>query len=344
MKFTDQEWLALSRLLDEALELPPDERHAWLENLAPSTASLKSTLRELLAQHGGAETNDFLKTLPKLDQAGGGTPSISGALPGAIVGPYRLLRELGHGGMGSVWLAERTDGVLKRPVALKLPHQGMHGVQLAQRFARERDILAALTHPHIARLYDAGVTADGQPFLALEYIDGQPLANYCDAHRLGIAQRLELFLQVLSAVQYAHAHLVVHRDLKPSNVLVNPERQVRLLDFGIAKLIAGEAATESDLTQAAGRLLTPDYASPEQISGAPLTTATDIYSLGVMLYELLTGERPYRLKRESRGALEEAILEEEVARPSAACRDAAKAELRGLPLAKLQKALRGDLD
>src|SRR5215467_3966650 len=234
MKFTDQEWLALSRLLDEALELPPDERHAWLENLAPSTASLKSTLRELLAQHGGAETNDFLKTLPKLDQAGGGTPSISGALPGAIVGPYRLLRELGHGGMGSVWLAERTDGVLKRPVALKLPHPGMHGVELAQRFARERDILAALTHPHIARLYDAGVTADGQPFIALEYIEGRSILADCDEHRRSVRERVELFMQVLEAVQYAHAHLVIHRDLKPSNVLVDEQGGVRLLDFGVA--------------------------------------------------------------------------------------------------------------
>jgi serine/threonine-protein kinase len=345
VKFTDQEWFVLSRLLDEALARPPGERQAWLEALPSSTSSLRVTLQELLADHGTAETNEFLKTLPKLDRIRAPAEDTSGRLgEGAVVGPYRLLRELGRGGMGAVWFAERTDGVLKRPVALKLPHPGMHGVQPAQRFDRERDILSALTHPHIARLYDAGVTAEGQPFLALEYVDGQPLGAYCDAHRLGIAQRLELFLQVLSAVQYAHAHLVVHRDLKPSNVLVTPEGQVRLLDFGIAKLIAEEVAAESDLTQAAGRLLTPDYASPEQISGAPLTTATDVYSLGVMLYELLTGDRPYRLKRDSRGALEEAILEGDVARPSAACRDPAKTGFRGLPLARLQKVLRGDLD
>jgi serine/threonine-protein kinase len=345
MKFTNEQWFALSRLLDEALALPGDERQAWLEALPAETGGLKSTLRELLAHDSDAETHQFLRTLPRFRPTSSIAEDSVGSLrAGAVVGPYRLLRELGHGGMGAVWLAERTDGVLKRPVALKLPHPGMHGAELAQRFTRERDILAALTHPHIARLYDAGVTADGQPFLALEYVDGQPLIAYCDAHRLDLTQRLDLFLQVLSAVQYAHAHLVVHRDIKPSNVLVTPDGQVRLLDFGIAKLIAEEAAAESELTQAAGRLLTPDYASPEQISGAPLTTATDIYSLGVMLYELLTGERPYRLKRDSRGALEEAILEAEVARPSAACKDAAKAELRELPLSRLQKALRGDLD
>jgi serine/threonine-protein kinase len=301
-------------------------------------------LSELLASHGSAETNEFLSTLPKLGRDSAAADDGERLREGNVIGPYRLLHALGQGGMGAVWLAERTDGVLKRPVALKLPHPGMHAVQLAQRFARERDILAALTHPHIARLYDAGVAEDGQPFLALEYVDGQPLGAYCDAGHRDVAQRIELFLQVLSAVQYAHAHLVVHRDIKPSNVLVTPEGEVRLLDFGIAKLIAEEATAESDLTQAAGPLLTPDYASPEQISGAPFTTATDIYSLGVMLYELLTGERPYRLKRASRGALEEAILEAEIARPSAVCKDPAKAALRGTTPSKLQKALHGDLD
>src|SRR5215813_8151427 len=170
MKFTDQEWLVLSRLLDEALALPPADRQAWLEALPPTTETLRATLRNLLEHEGGAETHEFLKTLPKLGGSDAATEDGVGSLrAGAVVGPYRLLRELGRGGMGAVWLAERTDGVLKRPVALKFPHLGMHGVQLVERFARERDILAALTHPHIARLYDAGVTADGQPFLALEY-------------------------------------------------------------------------------------------------------------------------------------------------------------------------------
>jgi eukaryotic-like serine/threonine-protein kinase len=344
MKFSNEEWFTLSRLLDEALALPPAKRQAWLETLPPTVANLGVTLRELLAQRGTAETFGFLRTLPKLRAAPPRLRDDGSLGAGTIIGPYRLLRELGHGGMGAVWFAERTDGLLKRPVALKLPHSGVHGAQLKERFARERDILAALSHPHIARLYDAGVADDEQPFLALEYVDGQPLGEFCDARRLDLRQRLALFLQALDAVQYAHSRLVVHRDLKPSNILVTDEGQVRLLDFGIAKLIAGEAAGETELTQAAGRPLTLQYASPEQISGAPLTTATDVYSLGVILYELVSGERPYRLKRDSRGALEEAILDAEVVRPSAACKDAGKAALRRLSLAKLVKALRGDLD
>ena len=343
MKFTDAEWLTLLRLLDEALTLPAADRQAWLANLPPSVAALGPELRELLSRNASGETDDFLSTLPRIGAPPHAAPDMH-LTAGAEVAPYRLLREIGRGGMGSVWLAERIDGLLKRPVALKLPHAGAYGARLAERFARERDILAALAHPHIARLYDAGVGAGGQPFLALEYIDGEPLGKYCDARRLDLQRRITLFLQILDAVQYAHARLVVHRDLKPSNILVDADDNVHLLDFGIAKLLAAEPAPESDLTQAAGLLLTPDYASPEQIGGAPLTTATDIYSLGVILYELLTGERPYRLKRDSRAALEDAILEAQVMRPSAACRDLAKARLRGLSLGKLQKVLRGDLD
>jgi serine/threonine protein kinase/Tfp pilus assembly protein PilF len=344
MKFTEQEWLSLSRLLDEALTLPAPERKAWLAALTSASDGVRPALRELLAHHGAAETDDFLRTLPRLDPAGPVEAKATRLCEGVVVGPYRLLRQVGIGGMGEVWLAERTDAQLKRPVALKLPRVGFHSQHVVERFDRERDILAALVHPHIARLYDAGVAADGQPFLALEYVDGQPLGAYCDEHRLDLSQRLTLFLQVLSAVQYAHARLVVHRDLKPSNVLVTPDGQVRLLDFGIAKLLTEGAAAETELTQVAGRLLTPDYASPEQISGAPITVASDVYSLGVILYELVTGERPYRLKRASRGALEEAILESDAERPSTACRDPAKAALRGMPLAKLEKTLRGDLD
>ena len=344
MKLTEQEWFSLSRLLDEALALPVTERPAWLARIGATSDGSESMLRELLSQQAAADTNDFLRTLPRLGATVASDATATRPREDGLVGPYRLLRELGRGGMGAVWLAERIDGALTRKVALKLPHPGPIGGQLAERFARERDILAGLAHPHIARLYDAGVTSEGQPFLALEYVDGQPLGVYCDARHLELPARLTLFLQVLGAVQYAHAHLVVHRDLKPSNVLVTNEGQVRLLDFGIAKLIAEGAASESALTQAAGRLLTPDYASPEQINGAPLTTATDIYSLGVILYELVTGERPYRLKRASRGALEEAIIEEDVPRPSTACKDPTKAALRGITLARLEKLLRGDLD
>ena len=210
--------------------------------------------------------------------------------PGALVGPYRLLRELGIGGMGAVWLAERADGTLKRQVALKLPRAAWSR-GLAERMARERDILASLEHPHIARLYDAGTDAQGRPFLALEYVEGQPIDVYCHERALNIPARLQLLLQVAHAVAFAHSRLVIHRDLKPSNILVTADGQVRLLDFGIAKLMEGDRTQETQLTQLAGRALTLDYASPEQIRGEPIGTASDVYSLGVVAYELLAGAK-----------------------------------------------------
>jgi len=260
------------------------------------------------------------------------------------VGPYRLERELGRGGMGTVWLARRTDGLLKRPVALKLPIAGPRIADLTRRFGRERDILADLAHPNIARLYDAGVTAEGQPYLALEYIDGTPIIAYCDRHRLSIRGRLGLYSQVLHAVRYAHSRLVIHRDLKPSNILVTNEGRVSLLDFGIAKLLDDPAAASMQLTQMGAQLLTPDYASPEQLAGQALSTSSDVYSLGVLLYELLAGGRPYVLKRTSRAALEEAILTTEPKRLSQAEFDAAVAANRAAVPGKLRKLLRGDLD
>ncbi len=232
-----------------------------------------------------------------------------------------------------MWLAERTDGLMtQRQVALKLPFGPFRG-DLATRIAREREILATLDHPHIARLYDAGVTADGQPFLALEYVDGQRIDRYCEQHQLDVAARLQLFLQVARAVAHAHAQLVVHRDIKPSNLLVDAAGQVKLLDFGIARLLDDDAAPAADLTQQGARALTPDYAAPEQIGGLPVGTRADVYALGVLLFELLTGARPYRLKRDSRAALEEAILAAEVPRPSDVAADP-----------DIRRALRGDLD
>ena len=189
-------------------------------------------------------------------------------------GPYRLIRELGHGGMGVVWLAERSDGAIKREVALKFPHLYLSSPTTADRFARERDILARLTDSRIARLYDAGVTSQGQPYLALEYVEGEAITDYCDRLRLDVKARLKLFSEVLGAVQYAHANLVVHRDLKPSNILVTNSGGVRLLDFGIAKLLEEGTAEETELTRFGGRALTPDFASPEQIAGGVVTTAT----------------------------------------------------------------------
>jgi serine/threonine-protein kinase len=256
---TEASWPVFNRLLDAALELPPGERLSWLEALGPEHERLKPALRALLLRSGGVETA-WLATLPRGDAA---LPAVdeSDLAAGAVVGPYRLLRELGVGGMGAVWLAERADGSLKRQVALKLPRTSWTR-GLAERLARERDILAALEHPHIARLYDAGTDAQGRPFLALEYVEGQPIDVYCRERSLNTKARLALLLQVAQAVAFAHSRLVIHRDLQPSNILVTADGAVRLLDFGIAKLMEGDRTEETQLTQLAGRALTLDYASP----------------------------------------------------------------------------------
>jgi eukaryotic-like serine/threonine-protein kinase len=327
-------WAVLNRLLDEALEQPAQRLPQWLDDLSPEFDTLKPRLRELLTRTGLIETGGFLETLPKLDLEPGDLAAASppGEQPGQEIGPYRLVRELGSGGMGVVWMAERTDGLINRPVALKLPHGAWKRAGLAERMAREREILATLTHPNIAHLYDAGVMADGQPFLAIELVDGRRIDAYCNEQQLGVDARLRLFSQVAGAVAYAHGKLVVHRDLKPANILVSAEGQVRLLDFGIAKLLDEGTAKETRFTELSGRALTPDYASPEQILGEPLTVASDVYSLGVVLYELLCDRRPYKLQRDSRGALEDAILQTDPSPPS----HVAEGPRR--------KALRGDLD
>ena len=334
-------WRVVSDLLDRALEVEPAARERWLAGLAGADAALVPLLRDMLARSERIERERFLE-MPEADLAVPGAYSEFAA--GASIGPYRLLRLLGSGGMGEVWLAQRVDGALQRTVALKLPLLAFSRGGVAERFARERDILAALDHPHIARLYDAGVTADGQPFLALEYVDGTPIDRYADAASLSIAQRLRLFDQVLDAVAYAHANLVLHRDLKPSNILVTPAGEVKLLDFGIAKLIPEGEAGATALTRLAGRVLTPEYASPEQIAGAPLTIAADVYSLGVVLYEFLTGARPYRVKRGTRAELEDAITAADIAQPSSAPITAPAATVRATSVPRLRRALRGDLD
>ena len=329
-------WADLSRLLDQALDLPPVERGQWLDALDCGDPQLKLRLRSLLSNAAHVETFDLLGRLPKLHASETELATLDGTpeRAGHRIGPYRLVRELGVGGMGAVWLAERIDGLVPRPVALKLPHHAGRGTGFAERIARERSILAALTHPGIARLYDAGVTAAGRPYLAIEYVEGQRLDVYCDALRLSLAARLQLFLQVARAVAYAHAKLVVHRDLKPANILVTADGQARLLDFGIAKLLDEDPADAMRLTEAGSVPLTPRYASPEQITGDPVTTATDVYSLGMVLYELLTGAaQPYKLERSSRGALEDAILRADAMRPSETVTDA-----------NTRRQLRGDLD
>jgi eukaryotic-like serine/threonine-protein kinase len=339
-----ERWRDIDALLDEALELAPARRDAWLDALPAEHAPLRDTLRRLLATQAAVESANFLGSLPGIARGSDAELAVAGIEPGAHVGPYRLIEELGRGGMGAVWLAERADGAFTRQVALKLPLLSGLRPELAARFERERDILARLEHPNIARFYDAGVRADGLPYLAMERVQGRPIGAWCDERRLDIAARLRLFAQVLDAVQYAHARLVIHRDLKPANILVTDSGDVRLLDFGIAKLLSDDQRTlDTQLTQTSGRALTPDYASPEQIKGEPLTIASDVYSLGVVLFELLAGGKPYRVALASLAQLEQAIVASEALRPSGAI-DAHAAARRGMALARARRALRSDLD
>ena len=329
MRLNPDEWRALSRLLDEALELPETAWAAWCDRQQGVSAALRAALKAHLADEsvGGNRLPD----LPEFSAAELGLVAIeAGFAAGAEIGPYRLIREIGCGGMGSVWLAESADGGLKRRLALKLPHTGLARAKLVERFARERDILASLEHAHIARLYDAGVSTQGQPWLAMEYVEGRPLTEHCREQAVRLIERLKLFLQVVDAVQYAHGRLVIHRDLKPSNILVNAAGEARLLDFGIARLLDdGGGLTEFD-----ARPLTPQYAAPEQILGEPVGITADVYGLGVLLYELLADAAPYQLPRNTRGALERAILEVDPLPPSRA----AEGKMAWA------RALRGDLD
>jgi serine/threonine protein kinase/tetratricopeptide (TPR) repeat protein len=334
-----EELRALSELLDEALVLPQSEREVWLRKLSPPHARLVPKLREILAKAADVSTGRTLPPLPPADLALLARSDAAELEAGATVGPYRLIRELGRGGMGFVWLAERIDGALKRRVALKLPRH-----QLVERFARERDILAGLAHANIARLYDAGATADGRPYLALEYVEGQPLTTWCDARKLSVKARIELFQQALAAVEYAHNHSVIHRDLKPSNILVTEDAQLRLLDFGIAKLMSGGEVIETALTQIEGRLLSLQYASPEQLLGQPLGCTSDVYSLGVVLHELLTGSFPYFRRQDPRGAIEDGILSVEPTRASESISDPTLAAARGSNTRELRSLLKGDID
>jgi serine/threonine-protein kinase len=325
------DWDTLSPLLDEALEQPVQQRSAWLAGLGTrASATQREVLARLLALQPGVETGGFLEQLPALPADA--SFAVSSAAPRMLVGPYRLVEEIGQGGMSTVWRAERADYAPRREVALKLPLLTWGG-RFAERLSRERDIVAALEHPNIARFLDAGLDEAGRPWLATELIEGEPIDAYCARHGVDLRGRMELVLQVCDAVAHAHARLVIHRDLKPANILVTPEGAVKLLDFGIAKLLQGQHAPETALTQAAGRALTPDFASPEQIRGEPLSTASDVYAIGVVAYLLATGERPYRLRRGSAAELEEAIAHALPPRAS----DAAKG-------GETRRQLRGDLD
>jgi serine/threonine protein kinase len=278
-------------------------------------------------------------------------------LAGQRFGPYQIVREIGRGGMGTVYLAGRADDQFKKRVALKILRGGFNTHEVLSRFRHERQILATLDHPNIASLLDGGSTPSGEPYFVMDYVEGTPIEQYCDSHQLSVAERITLFRQVCSAVQYVHQNLIVHRDLKPSNILVTPDGTPKLLDFGIAKILKPELImTMVDATSADARVMTPAYASPEQVRGEPITTASDIYSLGVILYELLTGHRPYRVKNNSQHELSRAICEDDPDKPSTAVSRAEKgpqrqpvtveevSRNRSSAPEKLQRSLKGDLD
>ncbi len=348
-------WQRALALMDTAVTLRPEQRDAWLEEMAVAEPLVAPLLRKLLSAHQRVETNDILATLPRPDHH---AQHQSNGEIGAQIGPFQLIELLGHGGMGSVWRARYADGRLKRDVAVKLPATSDNPAALSslrERFARERDFLAQLEHPNIARLYDTGISDAGQPYLAMEYVAGEPIDAYCDKHRLTIKARLTLYLQVLDAVEFAHRQLVLHRDLKPGNVLVDGNGQARLLDFGVAKLLpetsaattAGPTASisaDTDLTEMAGAAITLAYAAPEQINNGRLSTATDVYALGVMLYRLLTGSAPYQPKRDTRGALEDEVLTVVPANASTRFASTEALEARQTNGVALRRTLAGDID
>jgi len=284
MSVGKETWGKLSPLLDELLDLPDDERDARLAALRAQDPPLAEALAAMLQHLPAIERGEFMpaSALPK-----------PAGLAGQTIGPYTLVREIGHGGMGTVWLARRTDGRYEGEVAIKFLRSGLFGHGDAARFEREGSILARLSHPHIARLLDAGVMADGaQPYLVLEYIDGEPIDEYCHRLELSVDARLRLLLDVLAAVAQAHNRLVLHRDLKPTNILVTRAGEVKLLDFGIAKLLDDAGRDQTALTARVGNAFTPEFAAPEQLQGGDVTTATDVYALGVLMYILLGGEHP----------------------------------------------------
>ncbi len=310
---TPDRWQAIGDLFDQALSVPADERTVFLDRAAPADDEVQRQVRSLLASHEAAPGGFVQK---RIEAALVSFHRASSASTGTRVGPYRLVRELGRGGMGAVFLAERDDEEYQARVAVKLVRPGMDTEFILARFRRERQTLARLQHPNISRLLDGGTTDEGLPYIVMEYIDGPWITTYAAEQRLGVEARLRLFLEVCSAVDYAHRNFIVHRDLKPGNVLVDPAGVPKLLDFGICKLLVEPVAGDETVAPP----LTPNYASPEQIRGEAATAASDIYSLGAVLYELLTGTIPRRFEQLTPLALRQAH-ERPIVRPSAAVRD-----------------------
>src|SRR5262245_39139783 len=330
---TAEGWQRIKGILDDALEAPAGERAALIAARCEGDEELRREVESLAA---AAEGWTFIDRPASGDPA----PVYEEDRPphaGDRLGAYELLSELGSGGMGMVYLARRADDEFQKRVAIKLIRPGMASDFALQRFRSERQIAASLEHPNIARLLDGGATPDGKPYFVLEHVDGEPLTEYCDRRSLPIPERLRLFLEVCMPVMYAHQNLVVHRDIKPRNILVTPEGEPKLLDFGIAKLLDPEANEGAGETGTLFRMMTPDYASPEQIRGERITTASDVYALGVVLYELLAGKKPYAVTGNTPGELLRVVCERDPEKPSVT---ANRRELRGDLDAIVGKAMR----
>src|SRR5918998_932935 len=322
---TPESWQRIKRIFNEAVELAPSEQGLFLDAACGSDERVRREVERMLA----ADPADDLEASPfSLFDRGEGA-----GFRGRRVGRYRILEEVGRGGMGAVFAAVRDDGEFEQRVALKVIKSGLSTSTIVRRFRHERQILASLEHTNIARLLDGGMSDDGLPFYVMEFIEGEPIDDYCRSRALGVRERLGLFRQVCAAVSYAHRRLIVHRDLKPSNILVTGEGRAKLLDFGIAKVVSqDDGGAQSTATQLG--LMTPDYASPEQFRGETVTTATDVYSLGVVLYELLTGALPYDLTGLRLDQMLKLVCETEPTRPSQAIADCGmrNADLKTRPL------------
>jgi eukaryotic-like serine/threonine-protein kinase len=334
----------LRTIFDAVIDLPLDQRSGALDRLTAGDAALRRDVEAVVLRSE--------RTAPALESPAvaiaGDTVSGAESLVGQRIGPYTVVRLVGMGGMGAVYEATRADDQYRKRVAIKVVQRGIDSALTLARFRRERQILASLEHPNIAALYDGGVMADGRPFLVMEYIDGAPITAWCNARSLPLRQRVALFRQACAAVHHAHKNLVIHRDLKPGNILVADDGTVKLLDFGIAKLLSADDmdGTESSLplTRGGARAFTPEYASPEQIRGEPLTTASDLYSLGVVLFELLTGRRPHQPKSRALVDIERAVLDTPAPRPSSVITDQVSPSLGGPNPARVRQRLHGELD
>ena len=334
---TPERWKQIEAIFEQALELKANERAAFVQKSCTGDEELRREVESLLESHASA--GGFIDDRSLFISEAGLKDDNEDVRVGQLIGAYRIVREIGRGGMGAVYLAERADEHYKKQVAIKLVKRGMDTDSVLRHFRNERQILAGFDHPNIARLFDGGTTGDGLPYFVMEYVEGLPINEYCATHSLSALQRLKLFREACAAVSYAHRYTVIHRDIKMSNILVTSEGTPKLLDFGIAKILAPGTGQEALMTMTGVRPMTPEYASPEQVRGEPVTTASDVYSLGVVLYELLTGRSPYRFTSRSPADVARAITDTVPQRPSTVV----SANNQQLQISN-HKSLRGDLD